>query len=596
MMETGAPPVVQVHTDAIFRHSSAHVATSDASQVASIIRGLVDGIPVALKDTSSTSNHGDITLGENGNAALTYGDCMILVRYSKRMHIYAKALENAGIPYTMAGGKALKDVRLRGPFAGLSDRALYRYKEAGGLFTGTLDIPPGLSTDDPDAFEEAFATIREARRLLTAYPLSQALEVICSKRGLLASAALAEEGSAQAGALIRILSMLRGWEFEGMGWTELREELHRLLDGDVDADAMTLEAGSRNAVRLLNVHQAKGLEARIVFLADPAGSAGKRDAEVHVTRSEKGSRLFLPVRMRFKYSSRLLAEPPGWADAKKEEERFALAENTRLLYVAATRAKEQLYISRYLGKETGVWQPLHAVLDLENCPVARVVSAPVATITDGPSLDVLARTLVKTRTLLGNASLPSRKTVRASDMQKAQTMSEEPTLDWLGGRGKGYGRAVHRLFEAIVLNREQPELPIRARSLAEKLVLEEIDASEYRSSLDAAMAGVDGFLGSTIWEELMTANSVLTEVPFSLNCDGEDGDELLSGIIDLVYRSGDSWKIVDYKTDAGSETHLIHTYASQVKRYSDAWEALSGDAVSAYGLWWIPKMRWIPIT
>ena len=94
----------------------------------------------------------------------------------------------------------------------------------------------------------------------------------------------------------------------------------------------------------------------------------------------------------------------------------------------------------------------------------------------------------------------------------------------------------------------------------------------------------------------MTANSVLTEVPFSLNCDGEDGDELLSGIIDLVYRSGDSWKIVDYKTDAGSETHLIHTYASQVKRYSDAWEALSGDAVSAYGLWWIPKMRWIPIT
>ena len=94
----------------------------------------------------------------------------------------------------------------------------------------------------------------------------------------------------------------------------------------------------------------------------------------------------------------------------------------------------------------------------------------------------------------------------------------------------------------------------------------------------------------------MDAPSVLTEVPFSLRREGADGEELLTGIIDLVYRFEDGWKVVDYKTDVGSEAHLVHAYAPQVRLYSDAWEALSGDAVSERGLWWIPTMRWIPIT
>lgn len=43
---------------------------------------------------------------------------------------------------------------------------------------------------------------------------------------------------------------------------------------------------------------------------------------------------------------RFTAVPPGWDDASGEEEKFAAAENDRLVYVAATRAAELLLVGR----------------------------------------------------------------------------------------------------------------------------------------------------------------------------------------------------------------------------------------------------------
>jgi ATP-dependent exoDNAse (exonuclease V) beta subunit len=57
---------------------------------------------------------------------------------------------------------------------------------------------------------------------------------------------------------------------------------------------------------------------------------------------------------------------------------------------------------------------------------------------------------------------------------------------------------------------------------------------------------------------------------------------VLTGAIDLVHRVGDSWRVVDYKTDtdvAGAAANPA--YATQVQSYAEAWGKVSGRAVTS---------------
>jgi len=51
-----------------------------------------------------------------------------------------------------------------------------------------------------------------------------------------------------------------------------------------EVESLPLEPGRTDVVRLMNLHRAKGLEANVVFLADPGGSVRPR-VDVHVERS-----------------------------------------------------------------------------------------------------------------------------------------------------------------------------------------------------------------------------------------------------------------------------------------------------------------------
>ena len=86
------------------------------------------------------------------------GDFMILLRYKKHLPVYARALEAYGIPYEISGGGGFKEseeilhllhllsavanpedqialvATLRGPFFGISDDMLYRFRNGGGTF------------------------------------------------------------------------------------------------------------------------------------------------------------------------------------------------------------------------------------------------------------------------------------------------------------------------------------------------------------------------------------------------------------------------------------------------------------------------------
>ena len=121
---------------------------------------------------------------------------------------------------------------------------------------------------------------------------------------------------------------------------------------------MPLEPGRTDVVRLMNLHKAKGLEAPVVFLADPKRGGVDR-VGVRIVRGGVTATGYLQLDREKGRGRMVLGQPAGWARHQEEERTYLRAEDTRLVYVAATRAKELLVVSRLArASSRGPWQSL----------------------------------------------------------------------------------------------------------------------------------------------------------------------------------------------------------------------------------------------
>jgi ATP-dependent helicase/nuclease subunit A len=148
------------------------------------------------------------------------------------------------------------------------------------------------------------------------------------------------------------------------------DELLRLAIAHEDARAPSLAAflndlagleysikrdmeGAEDAVRVMTIHAAKGLEAKIVFLPDSCGVPSPRH----------GPRVFVldtkvPDEQTIAWSPRKDLDCEAIAAARAKAHDAARDEYRRLLYVALTRAEERLYIAGFhgvKGPDPGCW-------------------------------------------------------------------------------------------------------------------------------------------------------------------------------------------------------------------------------------------------
>ncbi|MDX2234709.1 MAG: double-strand break repair helicase AddA [Hyphomonadaceae bacterium] len=115
------------------------------------------------------------------------------------------------------------------------------------------------------------------------------------------------------------------------GPTTLHHFIHAIVSDDAQVKRETAQA--EDAVRVMTVHGAKGLEAPVVLLADTTGPVSTRMSG-HLTMTAHGP---------------LIPGPDGANDAVVREAlaattRAALLEHRRLLYVAMTRARDRLIV------------------------------------------------------------------------------------------------------------------------------------------------------------------------------------------------------------------------------------------------------------
>ena len=299
------------------------------------------------------------------------GDFLIIARVKARLSVYARALQKLGVPHQVTGGTALNELAelrllrtclaavvqpqnpvalvaaLRSPLFGISDPALYAFRRAGGEFAFQSAVPETLGEAVRELFVEAFERLCTYDRWLGALPPVTAIEKVATDVGLPVLACSAPGGDVQAGSLGKAIELLRT-AYRSM-WTaaELLEHLGQLVEREQAYDGIPARHRRTPVVRLMNLHKVKGLEAPAVFLADPSGES-EHAVQLHIDRSGDTARGYLAVfgERRGKGAPPLLAHPPGWDALAVAEGEFEEAEKKRLLYVAATRARDQLVVSQ----------------------------------------------------------------------------------------------------------------------------------------------------------------------------------------------------------------------------------------------------------
>lgn len=585
------------------RHRREPIVQADAERIAAFIAAALAG------QTEFNGEGEESPLETRANP----GDFMILTYTRKYLSAYARALEEYRIPYDLIGGGDLREsaeVRavvqflqavyepdnplpllsyLRGPLVGAGDDELYAYRKAGGEFQYQKALPDQLLPAVEQRFRAAYGRLRQAEDRLRTQPPAMAFEGILEELGLVAFAAAGRLGSSRAGGLLRLLALVRQWESQGWHWGQVVAELVLFLqDDEYEVESMTLESGERDVVRLMNLHQAKGLQAKVVFLADPYDTRiDKTGADFHVSRLGEAPYLSIPVFRPKGYQREIVAEPCGWPEDEEREQHYLDAEKLRLQYVAATRAENLLVVSCYQGNTAkGSWAALYPFL--EEVPVLPAYRPEKVAALEGPPVELTQQR--QERAVQWNLA---RKPTYALTTVTGELHPEEPQYgdQVVPDRGRDYGTVLHRLFEWAV----RGELSADEASLIRcQLAKAGLDAS----LADVAQTALDTFRVSPIWGELQQAERVHTEVPFAVSFVRNGEKVVLKGAIDLIYHLDAGWKIVDFKSDTaigGADIAiLVARYTPQVQAYAQYWEQITGQQVVEKGLWLASVGSWQP--
>ena len=285
--------------------------------------------------------------------------CLLFKRFkslqSSVTQPYVEALQGLDIPQVLVGGRgfhhreeieamrvALTAIErpddklsvfatLRGPLFALSDNSLFLYQTRHGSLHPFHDPGSNLAPDD--------ASVREAMDVLSrlhkgrnhhpiAFTIRELLDATRSQAGF----ALWQSGDQVLANVLRLLQLARNFEESGgLSFRGFVQQLDTLAKAVDQQEQPVIEDGVEG-VRLMTIHKAKGLEFPVVILCD-----------ITCSRSYGAKRYVDPDRKLF--AIRLAGRSP-WEllDNEDSEAEREDAESLRLLYVAATRARDLLVV------------------------------------------------------------------------------------------------------------------------------------------------------------------------------------------------------------------------------------------------------------
>lgn len=298
-----------------------------------------------------------------------YGDIAILCRKRSQFPEIESALRDLGVPYASGGGfgyfatQEVLDVvgylrvilnhrddvallgLLRSPFFAVSDAELYTLSRDRSL--GGADLWDRIAAFDErnlasEQLRRAVRIIDEDRGIAGRLPVSLLMKRIVDRTGWRGAVVGAPRGEQMLANLDKLIDLAR--TFERRGFTNLYDFVER-IEARIDADDAESEAvlnDERDAVRLLTMHGAKGLEFPVVILPG-LDSPPRKNTPPFLDRS-----FGLGYNWTF---NRVETRPAITALMAHRSRTRELAEEARLFYVAMTRARDMLILSGSIKRD-----------------------------------------------------------------------------------------------------------------------------------------------------------------------------------------------------------------------------------------------------
>jgi len=550
----------------------------------------------------------DELTGEDGPYDLR--DVVILLRATTSASIYERALEERGIATHVLGGRGYWSQQqvgdLRAYLAALAnpldELALYSALASplggvslDGLVLIARDQVASLSPTDAERLRAFERRLAEDRALATRVSLETLIDGAVTRSGYDRAVLALPAGDRRMANVRKLMRMAR--EFEAREGRDLRRFIDFVAERDLIQERegqAPLEAEQLDAVRIMTIHRAKGLEFPVVCVAD-LGKAGREDdAALRIgDAGEVGIRLASMEGGSFDGAELSRLRERDRVEAEEEER--------RVFYVAATRARDHLVLSgatdlEQLPPPEDLAEPMRWLRRTLVPDLAAVGSRGESVVQhDGRAVCVRAEVL-SPETLDELLPIADRDPTVPEPEPAALDALDAPALAALPLAGvqpisrisytglQRYAACGYRFYleralrlprrEDRALTQTDPDvleaLPPTVRGSAVHALLENIDftapavparddvAAQIESYgepvRDADVADVEslveGFVSSALPARLAAAERVRTELAFSFDLETGGGHSLLvNGIVDVYARERDRTLIVDYKSD-----------------------------------------------
>ena len=570
------------------------------------------------------------------------GDIALLFRALSNVALYEDALRSAGLDYYLVGGHAfyaqqevfditnlLRSIAspcddialagvLRSPLFGLSDESLFWLAEKGGPHLARLNrglfAPQPPSEIDPQQrgrVVHAKGVLGELREMKDRCGAAKLLRCALDKTDYEAALLAEFLGERKLANLEKLHEQARQSDATGEGLAGFLRRLSEFVDRPPKEALAATSTEESDAVRLMTVHQAKGLEFPVVVLPD-------------LERKLQGERATAAFDRRLGPLVKLSSDdqPVGIDFYRATENAQAEAEQDRLFYVACTRAADRLILSACLddpAKAEGPWlKRLAKRFDLTTGerigppredepdePLVTVAPPIYETSSQGASRQETSITKVLEQVdTLGKVSSAVPEGVapialRSEDLMtfsvsrlngrlhQASTYSSEiesgAGADEEPVDARRLGTLTHAVLERIDPVHDDPQEQIRHWA-------ESLGPSQLRRGVKRGVAEcvdmVTRFVANKRWKSMIGSSNFRRESEFLMNWPPSDQASdrrpraRLNGYIDALYQDSDGgWRIVDYKTNLVTEQEVptvAEQYRMQLSVYALAVEAALG--------------------
>ena len=541
-------------------------------------------------------------------------DVAILLRKLTDIHDYLEPLRREGIRYVVEGERhfyAAKEIIdavsllravdnphdrlalvgvLRSPLGGLTDQQIYElhrrnlldYRAARKLTGG--EYPPSLA-----GLYDALARLQQETR---AMPIGAAVAHVFATLPVELLAAASFHGEQALANLQKLAQQAESLGREGLTTLKgtIRQLEKRVLEVKDEGESVLAEE-SLDAVRIMSIHKAKGLEFPIVVLAGcQAGVDGARNSDAEAM---------------FDWSTDLtgmrigsMPDLAGLYIAEKSRRRGA-EEQKRLLYVAMTRAREHLIVSCAPGSRRANGSFL-AMLD-------SVLDGAIAAATSSETV-ALGRGFVNIEVVRESLTAPGG--ARSRPIAAVKPVNWQPFVETWARRTAAYesgNRSAPFLTPTELKRREESVTEVGDRMVRKPpqrvpaLIVGDLahrflqrwdfaaDVVELEGAIHEWLGGalppevescregiagelqeiLGGFLRSSAGAELAGARILGREVPLLMPWKGH----IMEGVIDLIYEKNNLLYLADYKTDKLARGELVRgaeRYRLQAEIYCQA--------------------------